>query len=308
MKLDTTTLGARPIPWLLNLALAAAVLLTYLAFFYGASLLTRGHFGLFASVFSVFVILTPTIWGLVHEGIHGRLLRRAIANRAASRALCVLMGFSFDTVQFGHLTHHAYSGHEHDRPDRVKPREPVWRSRLRHWGHLLGGHYLFTALVSGLAFAPVRLRERALQRALSGTQTDMAAMRHAALRWFSDRSRILRIRFDCAASVLLIAFLAVEYATFWPALVCALYGRAVVYSTLDNLPHYGMRGRGNEAAKNLTLPPWVSFIVLNHNLHRIHHERPNLPWRVLPGYLGNAASDGSYLLAAMRQFSGPTRT
>ncbi len=308
MKLETTSPGARQTPWLPDLALATVVLLVYSAFFCGVSLLETGHFGLFALVLSGFVILTPTIWGLVHEGIHGRLVRHSVANRTASRILCLLMGFSFDTVQFGHLTHHAYSGHEHDRPDRMKPLEPAWRSGMRHWGHLFGGHYLFTALVSGVAFAPVRLRERALQRALSGPQPDMVAMRHAALKWFSNRNRILRIRFDCVASVLLIVFLVSHYAAFWPALLWALYGRAVVYSTLDNLPHYGMVGRGDEAAKNLTLPPWASFIVLNHNLHRIHHEQPSLPWRVLPRHLGNAASDGNYLLAAIRQFSGPTRT
>jgi fatty acid desaturase len=291
-----------------SLALASAVLLVYSVFFFGVSLLAGGHFGLFGFVFLGFLILTPTIWGLVHEGIHGRLVRHPRANRMTARVLCVLLGFSFDTVQFGHLMHHRYSGHEHDRPDRMKPGEPGWMSWSRHFWHLLGGHYLFTALVSGVAFAPARLRESALQRAMPGRQPDMLAIRRAALKWFSDQDRIRRIRCDCTASALLIVLAAIYYGPFWPVLLCALWGRALVYSAFDNLPHYGMQGRGDEAAKNLTLHPWASFVVLNHNFHRLHHERPDLPWQALPGYLGKGATHGNYLLAVLRQFSGPTRS
>jgi fatty acid desaturase len=93
----------------------------------------------------------------------------------------------------------------------------------------------------------------------------------------------------------------------WPALLATLYARAVVYSTFDNLPRYGTVGRADRAAKNLTLPHWASFIVLNRNLHPLHHEQPHLCWRVLPAHLADAATDGNYLLAAIRQFSGPTK-
>jgi hypothetical protein len=51
----------------------------------------------------------------------------------------------------------------------------------------------------------------------------------------------------------------------WPLLLLGLYGRALMYSTLDNLPHYGMHGRGPEAAGNLTLPTWAAVLLLNHN-------------------------------------------
>jgi len=93
----------------------------------------------------------------------------------------------------------------------------------------------------------------------------------------------------------------------WAVLLVGLYGRAFLYSTLDNLPHCGMGGRGNASAMNLSLHPWLSVLVLNHNLHRLHHERPNLPWRSLAAHLAQAPADGNYFLAALRQFSGPTR-
>jgi fatty acid desaturase len=299
------TPGAIQIPWRLNLFLAVAVLGAYLALYCGVELLAGRHFGLFALVLVTFLALTPTLWGLVHEGIHGRLLRQPLANRTASRVLCVLLGFSFETVQFGHLMHHRYNGHEYDRPDRMKPGEPAWKGWSRHWVHLLGGHYLFTALVAAVAFVPVRLREAALQRALASPQPDIAAMRRGALKWCADPDRLLRVRVDCLASAALVLLTLLHYAAHWPLLLLALYGRAVVYSALDNLPHYGKYGRGNDAAMNLTLPRWASLLVLNHNLHRMHHERPNLPWRALPAQMKAAPSDGHYVLAAIRQFSGP---
>jgi fatty acid desaturase len=297
-----------PIPWRLNLALALAVLGTYTAFYGAVALLPQHRFGMFAGALCGFVILTPTLWGLVHEGIHGRLMPHPAANLAVARLLSILLGFSFDAVQFGHLMHHRYNGHEHDRPNRMKPGEPAWASWSRHCIHLFGGHYLFTVLVSVVAFVPAHWREQALQRALGGEQTDIAAMRRAALKWSSDPQRIARIRVDFAAATLLLVLVCVHYAAFWPALLLGLYGRAFLYSTLDNLPHYGMGGRGNESAMNLTLHPWLSLMVLNHNLHRLHHERPNLPWRALSAHVAQARTDGNYFVAALRQFSGPTRT
>jgi fatty acid desaturase len=296
------------IPWRLNLALALAVMCVYAACYSGVGLLTAHRTGLFVCILCGFVIGTPTLWGLVHEGIHGRLLPHPGANRAAARVLCVLLGFSFDTVQFGHLMHHRYNGHEHDRPNRMKPGESAWASWSRHCVHLFGGHYLFTALVGALAFAPLRVRERALQRALGGEQADIAAMRRAALKWSADPERTLHIRVDFTAATLLCLVALVHYAAFWPALLVGLYGRAFLYSTLDNLPHYGMGGRGNESAMNLSLHPWVSVLVLNHNLHRLHHERPNLPWHALSACQVQPPADGNYFLAAVRQFSGPTET
>lgn len=307
-KVNCKTAAGRDIPERLNLAIATVVLSIYLSLFFGVSLLAGRYFWLFALLAFGFLLSTPTIWGLVHEGIHGRLLRHPSANRMASRVLCILLGFSFDLVQFGHLMHHRYNGHKYDRPDRAVDAEPSWKHWGRHWIHLVGGHYLFTALVSTVAFAPGRLRQLALQSAMSGQELDTVAMRHAALKWFSNPQRIVRIRIDCILSILLILLSAMQYAACWPVLVLALSARAFLYSTLDNLPHYGTQGCGGAAAKNLSLPQWASLVVLHHNLHRVHHERPDLVWRNVPAYFGEGRTEGNYLLAAIRQFSGPSRT
>jgi fatty acid desaturase len=302
------TSTAMEVPWRLNLALAGAVLSVYAAFFEGRALLAAGHVGVFAVTLVAFVALTPTLWGLIHEGIHGRIVPGLIATRTTSRVLSVLLGFSFDAVQFGHLMHHRYNGHEHDRPNRIKPGEPAWASWFRHCLHLFGGHYLFTTLVGAVSFAPARLRNNMLEGALAGDQPDIAAMRRGALKWCADSQRLMRIRIDFATSILLLVITFAHYGPYWPALLLGWYGRAFLYSTLDNLPHYGMGGRGDASAKNLTLHPALAVMVLNHNLHRLHHERPNLPWRSLSAHRTETPTDGDYFMAGLRQFTGPTRT
>src|SRR6185437_6222038 len=68
-------------------------------------------------------------------------------------------------------------------------------------------------------------------------RTAVSAMRQAALKWWSDRRRIARVRQDCAASAAVVLAAILHYGAFWPLLLSALYARALIYSTLDNLPH-----------------------------------------------------------------------
>jgi hypothetical protein len=117
--------------------------------------------------------------------------------------------------------------------------------------------------VATVAFAPERLRALFLRYGIPGAEPDMAAIRDTALKWFSHRDRILRIRVDCLLSLAVVVLSTLQYGTRWPVLLLAVYGRALIYSTLDNLPHYGTRQRGSRSARALSLPDWASFILLN---------------------------------------------
>lgn len=84
-KVSRKPAAGREIPERLNLAIATIVLFVYLSLFFGVSLLAGRYFLLFALLAFGFLLSTPAIWGLVHEGIHGRLLRHPSANRGAKR-------------------------------------------------------------------------------------------------------------------------------------------------------------------------------------------------------------------------------
>ena len=55
------------------------------------------------------VLTTPIHWGLIHEGIHGLLLRDRRANERLARLLAIGLAMPFDAVRFGHLMHHRFT-------------------------------------------------------------------------------------------------------------------------------------------------------------------------------------------------------
>jgi fatty acid desaturase len=49
-------------------------------------------------------------------------------------------------------------------------------------------------------------------------------------------------------------------------------------------------------------------VLMNHHLHRVHHQHPTLPWTALPALARVDAAtpdtDAGYFRAALRQFRG----
>ncbi len=300
----TVCFGLSSQSWM-HLGLAALVLAAECGLLSGPVLLKAHEPGLFAGFALCFLVLTPMHWGLIHEGIHGRLFSTAGANRAASRILAIFFGLPFELVRFGHLIHHRFNGHEHDRPERIKPGESRWASCLRHYSHLLGGHYFTVSLVGLLTFCPLSVRRWVLERALADGGEQVAAIEQAALNWSGNRRVVGRVRVDLLACFALGALVVLTYRTYWPLFAATLYGRALIFSVLDNLPHYGTAGHGDDSAYDLHLPNWAAWLVMHHNLHRSHHQRPGLAWTHVRKSRGGAPLDGSYLAAALRQFLGP---
>ena len=78
-------------------------------------------------------------------------------------------------------------------------------------------------------------------------------------------------------------------------------------SFLDNVYHYETPVGDIFYAKNLRLAaPW-SKLLLNFNLHGIHHINPAISWINLPQafQVQNGEFQGGYFAAAWRQLHGP---
>jgi fatty acid desaturase len=78
-------------------------------------------------------------------------------------------------------------------------------------------------------------------------------------------------------------------------------------SVFDNVYHFGTPIDRPDFARNLWLPAPLRLLILNMNMHRVHHERPALPWWALPAQF--RANDDHYdaplLRTAVAQFAGP---
>jgi fatty acid desaturase len=96
----------------------------------------------------------------------------------------------------------------------------------------------------------------------------------------------------------------------WPWIIGGMLLRGSVISVLDNAPHYGTSVDSGQDATNSLAPGPVRAMLLNQNMHGVHHARPNLPWSALPRAFAEAGAryDVKWSRMVLRQFEGPMET
>ena len=253
------------------------------------------------------VLLTPLHWGLAHESFHGGLSRDAARNRVCGRLLGWFLCMSWDLIRFGHLMHHDSNRHLLDRPEVLEPGQTRVGGGIAYFAKLLGGHAVISVL-SGLGvLVPEAVTKRVIERV--GGDPELAKIRAAALRAFTNAERRTRIRGDLVMIALLVAGAIWAWGAAWPVFAASLGLRWMTLSLLDNAPHYGTSIDSGRAARNTRIPAALRWLIMNHNFHGVHHRLPDLNWRELPpefDRLGGAYA-GSWFVQVLRQFRGPLR-
>jgi fatty acid desaturase len=253
-------------------------------------------------------LLTNFFWALHHEAIHGAFHAERQRNLLAGRFMAVLLGSSFHVLRFGHLMHHRYNRNPIDRPDAYDPAATSrLRARLTFLGNLVFGVYLAELAVPLACWLPRALIRRVVDRVYRGEDPALLAIRLAAHRLFLDPRRLRIIRTDAALAWSLIGLSAAAYGPHWPMLAAFLVARGVLISVFDNVYHFGTPIDRPDYARNLSLPGPLRLLILNMNLHRVHHLRPALPWWALPRQFRASGEryDAPLLRAAAAQFAGP---
>lgn len=265
------------------------------------------HVAMFALTLVPVVLVTPIHWGLIHEGIHGQLLRGRRVNEWVSRALAIGLALPFDAVRFGHLMHHRFTREPFDCPDVDDARGPRWRRRLAYYARLLGGLYAAELLVPLVAFLPARAAHRLIVRGVGAQGPRGAQVQRLFGNHVADAHKRYRARRDWLCSCALYALAFALYAKAWLTLLAAIYLRGLWLSLVDNLPHYGVALDEPGRARDFRVPRGVGALLMNHHLHRQHHLHPTLPWTALPA-LAEADGPGhgrpAWFRAALRQFRG----
>ncbi len=247
------------------------------------------------------LVLTSThLWSILHESIHGSLLRDRAWNDRLGRALAVGYGAPFILLKSGHLLHHRFSR---------TPRERTEVYDTGSWGshapgyylRLVGGLYLAEVASVLLAVAPKPLWYR-LRRLLDRPDTVTALLFDAI-----TGRRLGQFRPDAALIVLVYAGAFLAYGRNWWILMVVLAGRAFLVSVADNAYHYGTALDEPLEAMNLELPRPLESFVLAFNLHGIHHKYPGLAWHSLRGvFLADGGRfDLGWWRAVARQVKGP---
>lgn len=253
-------------------------------------------------------LLTNFFWALHHEAIHGGFHHDRRRNLLAGRFMAILLGSSFHVLRFGHLMHHRYNRNPTDRPDAYDPAAtPKAKARLAFLANLVFGLYLAELAVPIACWLPRPLIRRIVGRVYRGEDPALQAIRLAAHRLFLEPRRLAIIRTDALFAAALIGLSALAFGPYWPMLAAFLIARAVLISVLDNVYHFGTPIDRPDFARNLALPRPLQLLILNMNLHRVHHVRPALPWWALPAQLraSNDRFDAPLLHTALAQFAGP---
>jgi fatty acid desaturase len=256
----------------------------------------------FGLLFAAFLYVSLLGWLLIHEAIHAKLCRSRGLNDRLGRVLSVLFGCPFHILKIGHMTHHKYNRGTIDTTELV-PHETrrfmLWA--FAYYARILGLLYVSEVLAPLLFFV-----WRAAKRGL------VALTRLDILKGVLDlftRPIVNAIRIDAAlCAIVFAAAIWINIGALVPLLLL-FAGRAVMVSYYDNAYHYGTDPVDVGAAMNLSVPRAVAPLILNHNLHRVHHRHPLASWAMLPHFHSQDADgfDASLAAKGLDQLKGPMR-
>ena len=210
------------------------------------------------------VVLAPTHWGLIHEAIHGQLLKHRRLNEWGGRLLAITYLLPFEVVRFSHLMHHRFTREPFDRPDVYQGKSHRLQAWLIYTGRLLGGLYVAETLVPVLAFLPPQLAGRLLGKAIGSEGPEGAQVQRLFVGLARDPTRRRRIRRDWLLSLAANGVAFYHYGRWWPALAVTMVLRGVWLSLADNLPHYDVALDEPERARNFRVPRIWQPILMNH--------------------------------------------
>ena len=192
------------IPARINLALSFAIVAAHAAVLFvlpAAVSLPQGF--LVAAAIAV-AIGTPTHWALIHEAIHGLLLKPRAANDQLARLLAILFGVPFRAVRFAHLRHHRYNRTPWGREEIYDPAtRSVALAHAMHYARITFGLYLGELALSLLCWLPRPVLRRHVRALCPDPGDGMPGMADVAERELLGRAALAETRFDavCLISV-----------------------------------------------------------------------------------------------------------
>jgi fatty acid desaturase len=292
----------RYIPERRNLVMTGAAILGQVVAIAATGVAWNSGWIAFAPLLVCFLYFSMLGWLLIHEAIHAKLSRARTLNDRLGRVLSVLFGCPFHILKIGHMSHHRYNRGSIDTTELI-PHDTrhgfLWGAA--YYARILGLLYVSEVIAPLLFFAWSRAKKAILALAKSDIVKGVLDL--------FTRPIVNAVRIDALLCALVFA------AAIWIArdalapLAILFAGRAVMVSYYDNAYHYGTDPNDVAAAFNLSVPRPVAALILNHNLHRVHHRYPLASWSMLPRLQAQDADgfDASLASKGFDQLKGPMR-
>ena len=249
--------------------------------------------------------LNNPFWALIHEAIHDLFNSSGRINLVFGRLLSIFFGAPFHVLRWTHLSHHKFNRSPLEKGTEIyDPREvSKIKASFGYFFYIFCGLYLLEISSTLLFFLPSRVFRKMSQRVSDrgNIQEKWLANR------FMDKKLIREIRIDGIAIGLIFSLSAFCYGGHWRLLISLLGVRMFLISFMDNVYHYGTTLNVTISGHNLWLPRTLSLLILNFNLHRVHHRNPGIPWTKLPEVFAQHSErfDCNLFTAALNQFCGP---
>ncbi len=248
-------------------------------------------------------LLNNSYWSLLHETIHDLFYPKSHVNMFFGRGLSVIFGSPFRILRLSHLLHHKLNRTPKEGTELYdRDATSIFKAAGGYFFQILGGLYL----VEVLSPLPFFFRRAWLRRLVARFVKPDTVTSILMQSWTRDEA-LREIRVDGLMIVMVFGMAFYLYGAHWPLLAGALAARGLLISFLDNVYHYRTPVNDIFYAKNLWLPSWLSKLLLNFNLHGIHHRYPAVPWRGLPSLFHDRREiyQGNYFAAAIDQLHGP---
>ena len=294
-----------PIPDTLNYSLAATHLFVNIFQFFILPLYFLPKSLWWGLILVPFAALNNALWALIHECIHDLFHPSNRINLAVGRLLAIFFGSPFHVLRLTHLSHHKFNRSPLEKGTEIYDPEEISRVKagFRYYFYILCGLYLLEVSSTLLFFLPPNVFRKLGQR--------LADRGNVQEKWlarkFTNDKRIREIRIDGTAICVIFGLSAFCYGENWKLFASLLMVRALLISFLDNVYHYRTALNVTISGYNLWLPRVFSTLLLNFNLHRVHHGNPSVPWAKLPVFFARQSerSDRNFFTAALRQLYGP---
>ena len=249
--------------------------------------------------------LNNPFWALMHEAIHDLFNASAAVNLAVGRVLAIFFGSPFHVLRVTHLSHHKFNRSPLEKGTEIYDPEEVSKvtAGFRYFFYIFCGLYLLEISSTLLFFLPLSVFRRLIRRLAdrgNGQETWLAKK-------FMDDKLVREIRIDGLAICLVFGLSAFCYREHWQLFAALFMARTFLISFMDNVYHYRTPLHATISGQNLSLPRIFSALLLNFNLHRIHHRNPSAPWTRLPELFAREGEsfDRTFATAAMDQLCGP---
>ena len=245
------------------------------------------------------IIMIP-VYSLMHEAAHNTLHPSAKSNLFLGRWLCCIFTISFTFYRHCHLKHHKKNRTDDEMWDLYYEHQNKWLRYGNLYLMMIGLGYVATWL-SVFLFS---ISPKLVISAFFKKHTEI----NGFLNGFTTVNKLLLAQFE---SVVVIIFqLLLLWLINWDWWLWVIfYGiHGFIWSSQNYVNHAFSPRDIINGAHNLKIPSWLNLVYLNFNIHKAHHQNPNIPWLHLPSFIKSSKESTSFYSNYIRLWKGPELT